>query len=369
MAIQKEYREFFLRATKVVTGSKADKETNFPTQYMVTDLAGNQIMGFNRFLKTHFPSEDVFKKLFESLTFKLNPEDTASQDTQGLVRIVTGHNIVNRINIDIEGSEQFTTVVVPSAMPKISAGSNITIVPQIRKASDNSIVVSIPALNRDIYYIDYLVSSAATNNLKFSANTFEAFSQTSPLTASDIGVTNSIYTLTKITIPANTLSNDNDYIDIDIDWDKLISNATKIGLIKVFFGNETDELINHQVFKITYDPTWAAAGTGVNFKIKGRITRLEVDSIFSALEATVYAPAALAVGIVDPAYNITINGNSTRLDGASTNANLYQRQYAKNSPKINFATDQTITIVLDTLGNTNVGYSDRCSLFIKTFNN
>ena len=58
----KEFREFFLRATKVTSGSRPDKEIPFPVQYTV-----NGSNRYNRFLKDHAPSEKVFKKLFESI--------------------------------------------------------------------------------------------------------------------------------------------------------------------------------------------------------------------------------------------------------------------------------------------------------------
>ena len=45
MSVIKEFREFFLRNTKVTIGSKADQESNFPVQYQV-----NSNLEYNRFL-------------------------------------------------------------------------------------------------------------------------------------------------------------------------------------------------------------------------------------------------------------------------------------------------------------------------------
>ena len=159
MSIIKEYREFFLRAIQVPTGTKADKELNYPAQYQVTDINGKQIMAFNRFLKEHFPSEDVFKKLFESIAFKINPEDTATVPQQGLVRIVTGEGIVAREDVILDGTETFATVVVPSNLPIVEGGTNITVVAEIVRSSDDVVVVSIPPGDTQSYYIKYTVNA------------------------------------------------------------------------------------------------------------------------------------------------------------------------------------------------------------------
>lgn len=93
MSITKEFREFFLRNVKVPTGTKKDQEINFATQYTAI-LNGISKTVYNRFLKDNYPSEDVFKKLFESVTFKLNTEDTATASQQGLVEIATDNEVV-----------------------------------------------------------------------------------------------------------------------------------------------------------------------------------------------------------------------------------------------------------------------------------
>ena len=157
----KEYREFFIRAIQVPAGTKADKQTNYVTQYQVTDVNGNHIMAFNRFLKDHFPSQDVFEKLFESLTFKLNPEDTASVTTQGLVKVVTGEQVIGRDDSVTTSGETFTTVVVPSALPVVAAGTNTTLTTEIIKASDGSVVGSVPVGTADIYYLRYKVNAVS----------------------------------------------------------------------------------------------------------------------------------------------------------------------------------------------------------------
>jgi len=91
MSIIKEFKEFFLRDVKTTTGSKPDQEVGFPVTYVVDGVQRN-----NRFLKNHVPSEAVYKKLFESITFKLNVEDTASTTIQGLVKVATDQNAFDR---------------------------------------------------------------------------------------------------------------------------------------------------------------------------------------------------------------------------------------------------------------------------------
>ena len=92
MAIIKEFREFFLRNIKLPTGTKKDQEANVAVTYTAI-IDGVSKTVYNRFLKNNYPSEDVFKKLFESITFKLNTEDTATTSEQGLVKIATDNQV------------------------------------------------------------------------------------------------------------------------------------------------------------------------------------------------------------------------------------------------------------------------------------
>lgn len=112
MAIIKEFREFFLRHVQVNTGLKKDQEVGYGLNYIVQGIG----TVFNRFLKNDYPSEDVFKKLFESLTFKLNTEDTATYINQGLVRKATDTEAVARTN---NGINTFTNVVVPNQLSDV----------------------------------------------------------------------------------------------------------------------------------------------------------------------------------------------------------------------------------------------------------
>lgn len=121
-SIIKEFREFFTRHSAVTSGSKADKEGAFPTQYYV----GSTLV-YNRFLKDDYPSADVFSKLFNSLTFKLNIEDSATETDQGLVRVATDGEAIARTDSTIGSA--FSRVVRPSQLPNIvsqATGSVVT---------------------------------------------------------------------------------------------------------------------------------------------------------------------------------------------------------------------------------------------------
>lgn len=112
-SIIKEFREFFLRNVQVNTGSKSDQESNYPIKYQI---GSSQV--FNRFIKGNYPSEDVFSKLFNSIVFKLNIEDIATQTVQGLVSIATTNEIINKTDIDANG---YQLVIKPSQL-SISSG-------------------------------------------------------------------------------------------------------------------------------------------------------------------------------------------------------------------------------------------------------
>ncbi len=245
-----EFREFYLRAVSVPAGTKKDQETNYITQYQVTDVNGNEIMAFNRFLKDHFPSEDVFKKFLESITFKLNPEDKATDDQQGLVRLVTGLNIVNRedkdvityVHPNITATGDFITVVLPSTLPIVSAGSGISINVIIRNVS-NDAVATTPYLLKTLYYVDYEVTNTAPHippavvkdyvgspfKLDFKAFVNMSVDPDDP----------DYLVIGTHTIIADKLINDFSHLLYDVYWVSADNNSNEPS-IKVFIGNDDD---------------------------------------------------------------------------------------------------------------------------------
>lgn len=240
-----EYREFYLRAIAQTGSASPDKESGFPVKEIVVYPDGSTDLENNRFLTNHFPSEKVYKKLFESITFKLNSEDTASVEQQGLVRIAIGQNIVNRKDIEeifVNGSSRkFTTVVVPSELPIVSAGTGISVNVLIRKVSDNSIVTSIPSNDRDLYYIDYQIINTVTpiNNV---GNYFNVRMLTiSNLSAVDSNDNDSIVLGTHF-IQASQLITDVDMLSYKLLWFDN-SDSEQNGTLEIYIG--TDNNINN----------------------------------------------------------------------------------------------------------------------------
>jgi hypothetical protein len=221
----KEYKEFFLRAAPVGGGSKPDKETGYPVSYVITTPDGQRTVN-NRFLKSHFPSEDVFKKFLESIAFLLNPESTGTTEAQGLVRVAIGSNVVDRLDdetVTVGGNPHvFTTVVVPSTLPIVSAagGSAISVTPRIRRVSDNAIVVSITPGDRLLYYMDYeldVTLPTPPDNIGNSSMLLDLNSATVDQgTLSAFTGTGAGTALQQVTIAANTLVANGDYIEMDL---------------------------------------------------------------------------------------------------------------------------------------------------------
>lgn len=250
MAVIKEYKEFFLRATQVTGGAKPDKESNFPIVYTINN-DGQLVPVNNRFLKGHFPSEDVFKKFMESIAFQLNPEDTASIEEQGLVRIATGYNVNERIdkdNVDENGTtHQYTTVMVPSTMPKVT-GAGVSVV--IRRSSDDAIVGSIAPTDRDLYYLEYQITqSTQIDNIGISSMLLDFDSDTvdeNTLVQYDTDKTS----LQQIQVPANWLATNGDYIEFDIRIDHTNVAGSGVGSegFSLYTGTVTNEVAILQAF-------------------------------------------------------------------------------------------------------------------------
>lgn len=141
MSIVKEFREFFLRHIQVTSGTKIDQESNFPTNYNV-----GTVSVFNRFLKGDFPNESVFKKLFESITFKKNIEDTFTFTEQGLARKATDTESVNRT---IATTNSFQPAVIPEQLPDVRA-TNTTIAPFTIISTESLGGITIQSVNKDL---------------------------------------------------------------------------------------------------------------------------------------------------------------------------------------------------------------------------
>lgn len=118
----KEFREFFFRHTQVNSGVVPDQETGFALQYTIIKN-GVSTLVYNRLLKDDFPSEAVYRKLLESITFKLNPADTATNSLQGIVKTAADLDVINR-NPTLSYIDQMKRVVQPGQVPRV-IGNNV----------------------------------------------------------------------------------------------------------------------------------------------------------------------------------------------------------------------------------------------------
>ncbi len=79
-------------------------------------LQGPQTTTWPRFRENNKPTEATFGDLFESILFKENPTDTATETTSGHVRIANKEEINGETDVDVDGVQN---VVKPSFLPKV----------------------------------------------------------------------------------------------------------------------------------------------------------------------------------------------------------------------------------------------------------
>lgn len=107
-----EYREFFFRSVQINNGSRPDKEMGYPVRY---GIQGGTLV-FNRLLKGHYPSENTLKKFAQSIPFKLDPTDTASDTQQGIVKAGTDAQVIAKT---ATFSDSMTRIVQPYQLPDV----------------------------------------------------------------------------------------------------------------------------------------------------------------------------------------------------------------------------------------------------------
>jgi len=73
---------------------------------------------YDRFSKNNKPSEATYRSLFDSVTFKLETDDTAAEGSQGLVKLATDANVKLRTS----ASSGMQTVVRPHQLPMMQLG-------------------------------------------------------------------------------------------------------------------------------------------------------------------------------------------------------------------------------------------------------
>jgi len=147
MALDREYKEFFLRDSQEAGGPYPDQEVGFPIEYQVNIPGGGTVTVKNRYLTEHYPSQDVFTKLFESLAFQLNVEDTATEDYQGLVKRGTQAQFDDGDTVDSEGY----FLVYPQSMYDTLINNSGVISDITFDETDRIITVDFPSPTADLF--------------------------------------------------------------------------------------------------------------------------------------------------------------------------------------------------------------------------
>lgn len=129
MSLIKEFREFFLRSVSTNVGFKKDKEVGYPTTHI---LDGK--VKFNRFLKTHIPTEGIMSKFLNSITFKYNVEDTATETEHGLSKLTTNTQYSSGTDNDVDG---YSLNVKPSQVKASIDSLNLAIANVITSGTGN----------------------------------------------------------------------------------------------------------------------------------------------------------------------------------------------------------------------------------------
>ena len=93
----------------------------------------------NRFKNNDKPDEVFFKDFTDTITFKSDPNDTASKTMAGLCKTTTDAKVNQRIDGDEAPYTGFATFVRPSQLAKITAGNGIVIVRTLRTPNNNGL--------------------------------------------------------------------------------------------------------------------------------------------------------------------------------------------------------------------------------------
>lgn len=236
MPITKETREFFLRNTQVNAGAKRDQETGFALQYLV-----DGVLKYNRFLKGNFPSESVLKKLFESIAFKLNPEDTATALLQGLVKIATDVEAIS--GGPLTWADGMVRVTMPHQLPTT-----------IANATPGNVIVTVAPVSKSLgggrSQIQYQISANYTAP-DAKVRVLYTDGQTANLTNIGSGLDE---TLATINIPAGTLAANGDYIEVDGSIITSNLHATPTARVIISLEDGAGNSIGGSIFAI--DPTF-----------------------------------------------------------------------------------------------------------------
>lgn len=157
MNIKSELREFFLRNVQVRDGSLRDKEVNYPithfvNKYFIEDgvTTIRKIEVNNRFTKGSVPSDEIYEKLFNSIIFKENVDDSATTTKAGLVKIANDSQLQQGLEKDEKG-----ITLVPTVKQLANKANTIATAPTISGTfptnSDIFYSISVKVINKLLY--------------------------------------------------------------------------------------------------------------------------------------------------------------------------------------------------------------------------
>ena len=222
----KEFREFFLRNTPVTGGLKPDKQVPYPTTYTVSTPSGGSVNVYNRFKKGNYPSEDVFAKLFESITFKLNKEDTRTASIQGLSKLAAGRLSVNFSKND---ADNFNIGVSPIHLPEVIAGSNVTVDVVYYNATTNTeetTLTNIPVNNQDDWRTRYRINGSSgggstTPVPEIATHYIDSIAdiKTGNTSTPSFSVQGPVFNPLNVLIPKDQLKTNGDYLEFELLYD------------------------------------------------------------------------------------------------------------------------------------------------------
>jgi microcystin-dependent protein len=93
----------------------------------------------NRFKNNDKPDEVFFKDFTDTITFKSDPNDTASKTMAGLCKTTTDAKVNQRLDGDESPYAGFATFVRPSQLANITAGAGIVVTPTLRSPNNNGL--------------------------------------------------------------------------------------------------------------------------------------------------------------------------------------------------------------------------------------
>ena len=159
-----------------------DRDINYPVKHFVNKYfiengitTIRKIEVGNRFLKGNVPSDEVYEKLFNSITFKENVDDCATTTKAGLVKIATDNQLTAGTEKDEQGF-----VLIPTAKQIANKPTSVVPGPTISgyfPDSNNTVwnMISTKIINKQVYIkivISFPANTKANNTVQLNFTNF-----------------------------------------------------------------------------------------------------------------------------------------------------------------------------------------------------